>query len=41
MPDVCGTDRHQFSGPVGVLFWSTTRFMRHQIDDSVSSELDE
>jgi signal transduction histidine kinase len=25
----------------GVIFWSTTRFMRHQIDDSVSSELDE
>ena len=25
----------------GVIFWSTARFMRHQIDDSVSSELDE
>ena len=25
----------------GVIFWSTTRFMRHQIDDSVTSELDE
>ncbi|MDB6085021.1 MAG: sensor histidine kinase [Gammaproteobacteria bacterium] len=25
----------------GVIFWSTTRFMRHQIDDSVRSELDE
>ncbi|HWW20331.1 MAG TPA: HAMP domain-containing sensor histidine kinase, partial [Steroidobacteraceae bacterium] len=25
----------------GVIFWSTTRFMRHQIDDSVSSEIDE
>jgi signal transduction histidine kinase len=24
-----------------VIFWSTARFMRHQIDDSVSSELDE
>jgi signal transduction histidine kinase len=25
----------------GVIFWSTARFMRHQIDDSVASELDE
>jgi signal transduction histidine kinase len=25
----------------GVIFWSTARFMRHQIDDSVSSELGE
>jgi signal transduction histidine kinase len=25
----------------GVIFWSTARFMRHQIDDSVSSELNE
>ena len=25
----------------GVIFWSTARFMRHQIDDSVSSEIDE
>lgn len=25
----------------GVIFWSTTRFMRHQIDDSVASELGE
>jgi signal transduction histidine kinase len=25
----------------GVIFWSTARFMRHQIDDSVLSELDE
>jgi len=25
----------------GVIFWSTTRFMRHQIDDSVTNELDE
>jgi signal transduction histidine kinase len=25
----------------GVIFWSTARFMRHQIDDSVTSELDE
>jgi signal transduction histidine kinase len=25
----------------GVIFWSTTRFMRHQIDDSVLSEIDE
>ncbi len=25
----------------GVIFWSTARFMRHQIDDSVSTELNE
>ena len=25
----------------GVIFWSTTRFMRHQIDDSISNEIDE
>lgn len=25
----------------GVIFWSTARFMRHQIDDSVSNEIDE
>jgi signal transduction histidine kinase len=25
----------------GVIFWSTTRFMRHQIDDSVANELSE
>ena len=25
----------------GVIFWSTARFMRHQIDDSVSNELNE
>jgi signal transduction histidine kinase len=25
----------------GVIFWSTARFMRHQIDDSVASELNE
>lgn len=25
----------------GVIFWSTTRFMRHQIDDSVASEIEE
>lgn len=25
----------------GVIFWSTAHFMRHQIDDSVSSEIDE
>jgi signal transduction histidine kinase len=25
----------------GVIFWSTTRFMRHQIDDSVANELNE
>lgn len=25
----------------GVIFWSTTRFMRHQIDDSITNELDE
>ena len=25
----------------GVIFWSTTQFMRHQIDDSVASELGE
>jgi signal transduction histidine kinase len=25
----------------GVIFWSTARFMRHQIDDSVANEIDE
>ncbi len=25
----------------GVVFWSTARFMRHQIDDSVANEIDE
>jgi signal transduction histidine kinase len=25
----------------GVIFWSTARFMRHQIDDSVSNEIEE
>ena len=24
-----------------VIFWSTSRFMRHQIDDSVANELNE